>query len=629
MIRGAHMWKKHYKTFLTCISIFSFVSIYYLYSVSIDNISVATGEDVHVDVVDALPWQMNSYSENKSFVVSCFLKSKVEQTVLFNIKADDEIISLTINQEEYDLSGVTVGNAKLTDIKYGYYFPINLSRGKNKLKIVIRNFAGGVAFDINRKFTAWEYLCFYLLLFLPVFFAMFRLSFRIIDYGSIKSKALINSISKRQNYIPLFILLLGILLRICYVYQYDYESYNHDHAKHMEYINYIADNMELPSVGKGVEFPQQPLYYVLSALVVRGCKGDYSFQVKDPVNLLVIFSCLLSILSLFMFYKLCHKVFRENVFQKSISMGTISLTPSFIFMAGRVNNDNLIFFLAVIICLLLFNFMTTATSKGLYQLLIVGAIGLISKISFALWFVVIGFSLLWKFLELKDVIYKKWLFKLCLVFSLVFGLTLWRAYIPSEQNFCYIHSGIYSDQQVTPDLSYFTSFKAGSLMESAQAFGDDRNSHPVNQSFLTNLYATMFFGEYDYKRLYGENFSVRILMQSIYLFGLIVIATTLAILFKFHVYHQYFGLLSLAVLINFILIIKLVWSYPSVCNTDFRYFAPTIAGLSLIIGYGASQIVAISQLLGKVVYIFFSLLFSFEVIWFIWLLCINKPNSLS
>jgi hypothetical protein len=105
----------------------------------------------------------------------------------------------------------------------------------------------------------------------------------------------------------LAILILGVVLRILFTGYFGVrENYNnfwgtttytHDTVEHIQYIKFVAQNLSLPEVDKGLEYPQQPLYYVLTGFSYRLLQN---FLASDSAifRILIWYSCLFSILSL-------------------------------------------------------------------------------------------------------------------------------------------------------------------------------------------------------------------------------------------------------------------------------------------------------------------------------------------
>ncbi|MCK4907950.1 MAG: hypothetical protein KAS64_10380, partial [Spirochaetes bacterium] len=87
--------------------------------------------------------------------------------------------------------------------------------------------------------------------------------------------------------------------------------------------------------------------------------------------------------------------------------------------------------------------------------------------------------------------------------------------------------------------------------------------------------------------------------------------------------------LFIVIMVNLILIINFSLMYPSACNTDFRYFIPSFAVISLIIAFGLDFLRQRFIKIKKTVNLSLIALFSLEIIWLIYLILIGTRNSIT
>lgn len=178
-----------------------------------------------------------------------------------------------------------------------------------------------------------------------------------------------------------------------------------------------------------------------------------------------------------------------------------------------------------------------------------------------------------------------------------------------------VNSGRYAGQ-ILPnlDLNYFLNTHFKELLETGQSyvFGEDSIRH----SFMTYQYGTMFFGEFDYAFLTNQIPWVKEVMQGILLFGLVFILGFATYIFKLYKASILEKILFITLLINFTLILKFMFDYPSICNTDFRYFVSSFLIFAYVFAEGLSYV----RWLKSVVNIFLVLLVVSEVLFFIGLI---------
>lgn len=142
----------------------------------------------------------------------------------------------------------------------------------------------------------------------------------------------------------LWVAALGALLRVLYVLHTPYTLRGHDADGHLEYVRYLAQHWWLPDSMAGWEFYHPPLYYGLSALwLLLG--NALGFPPEGEPQSLQLFSLLISIASLPLIAWVAILLFPKPK-ERLLSLlffSVISLLPSIVFLAARINNDILAF----------------------------------------------------------------------------------------------------------------------------------------------------------------------------------------------------------------------------------------------------------------------------------------------
>jgi hypothetical protein len=178
-----------------------------------------------------------------------------------------------------------------------------------------------------------------------------------------------------------------------------------------------------------------------------------------------------------------------------------------------------------------------------------------------------------------------------------------------------VNSGRYPGQTIQSlDLNYFLSIHFKELLETGQSYVFGKDS--IRHSFMTYQYGTMFFGEFDYAFFTNKTSWLKVSMQGVLLFGTVFILGFITYILKLYKASTLQRLLFIALLINFILILKFMLDYPSICNTDFRYFVSSF----LIFAYMFAQGLHYLTWLRKPINILLFLLVLSELIFFILLL---------
>lgn len=140
----------------------------------------------------------------------------------------------------------------------------------------------------------------------------------------------------------LWIIALGIGLRMGYASVTPASIRGHDTGGHIDYIRYVADHWSVPPVSENWEAYQPPLYYFVNAPLIPLGKmlgwtrdqTEYGFQIV---------SIALSILTLLIGAWIGSLLFHDKKLTKARWLFTLLLAvwPALIFFAPRINNDAL------------------------------------------------------------------------------------------------------------------------------------------------------------------------------------------------------------------------------------------------------------------------------------------------
>ena len=214
---------------------------------------------------------------------------------------------------------------------------------------------------------------------------------------------------------------------------------------------------------------------------------------------------------------------------------------------------------------------------------------------------------------------KKKLYWFSALGAFLLGFTLLRVYLPIENVFHMVNSsGKFPGQIIeTLNFAYFASFNIVSLFNTgySHSLGEDA----VRYSFLTYQYGTMLFGEFDYTYFLQKSGGLREVMQAILLFGLLYVLGFVMYLIKLHrapILHKF---LFATLLLNLLLILKFMFSFPVVCNTDFRYFVASFILFAFVFAKGLDNI-RHTKWLGYMINVLLGLLAVSEVLFFTLLL---------
>ncbi len=400
-----------------------------------------------------------------------------------------------------------------------------------------------------------------------------------------------NSNKININY-AIILLIIGIIIRAIYQQKVHMYTFQHDWPGHVEMLKHIAETWTLPLPSKGLEFPQQPLYYLISAAIYSIASG-LGFSDFDALSIIRGLSFLCSVVFLIYGYKFVG-LLTENKRIKSIAMIFLALTPSLVYLSGRINNDAIVMVLSAAGLYYIVKSYQNKFNKYFYPALICTTLLFATKISTAGMQVLFFGLLLLAYKNSSSSETKKIqraLYIFCLVGLFLLSWTLWRTYLPIDGKFHMVNSSSYYPGQKLGDyigVKYFASFNFISLLQTGQShvFGEDSIRH----SFITYQYGTMLFGEFDYvdytKRIDGFKES----MQSVLLFGLIFLIGFVSYIIKLYKESSLKIWVFIALLLNLALVLKFMLTFTSICNTDFRYFVSSFPIFGYVFAHGINSI---------------------------------------
>jgi hypothetical protein len=207
-------------------------------------------------------------------------------------------------------------------------------RGANEVDILVRNRRGRTALDVAVRSG--------------LAYAAFALALLAVGAGMI-------AVARRSPWSPTDRAVGGILfaamaLRTLYVLGTPSTVRGHDADKHLEYIRYVAGHWRPPPPHAGFEFYQPPLYYALTAPLLR-LETFAGVALSDTLFHLQVFSLLLSAIALWIALETLRALLprapdsgvREADRGEVVVAGSlVAVFPALVYFAARINNDVLV-----------------------------------------------------------------------------------------------------------------------------------------------------------------------------------------------------------------------------------------------------------------------------------------------
>ena len=505
------------------------------------------------------------------------IHSKVPQSIQLNLVADDKLQEVRVNNEKVPpVVTYKEGRTSYKAATYGDKYETNLKSGENTLTIRSYNNGGNYSVRIAQHRTFFDYLIFYAFVIFPVCIFAFQL-FTFVTQNPEKLASFFNNIPAL-----VYFLLIAIVIRLFYFNSMGFIQFQHDYQGHIEYIKFFAENFTIPLPHQGWEYPQQPLYYIITGIVYKiGTLLDY----KENQILFFIsgLTSVLSCIALIFAYRLL-RLLTPSKFIQFIALAYLAFTPSLIYMSSRINNDPWAFSFATIALFYVIASYKHNFQKYLCPALIFSGLALLTKVStISLWLLFFILLISSYFRAPQD--FKKPLFHYAWVGILLLSYTIYKSYSFSTGELVMVNSGIWPGQDLRPlDANYLLSFNFSELFDRAHAYWNDQQTSLIKRSFWTYQYGTMLFGEFDYSYWKALDSHLTITMQVIIVLALLFPIGVIASLFREKSIIE-ISLLVMAIA-NVLLLIKFMFQFPSSANSDFRYYAPCFFAFAYLMAIG-------------------------------------------
>ena len=545
------------------------------------------------------------------------INSKIVQTSKIGIGVNGNLLSVKINGIKVNVDAVKKQYEKMRVREWqrnwqrGYSFILPLVKGNNILHITASSENPELGIKLGQGLTYLEYIILFVFSIVPIVFGLYSLLFK----HFIRALKYFYYSDSLWEKLPIIIIVSGVLLRLFFLLYIPQLMYQHDFNSHIESIHYYSEYpFKMAQPDKGLESPQQPLYYWISSVVYTVATA-ISKSEHFAIQLIRSMSVVFSILWLIIGFKLI-KVYTKNRLLINIFIAFLSFTPSFIFMSVIVGNDSLNTLLGILSLYVASVYFISGNIRLFYLTFILILLAMVTKISSALYAIYFVAVLLVLYFQSKTgkANYQKAILVFGIAVLFIFGLSLVKSNIPATGEFLFINSTLF-DGQIIPalNLNYFMSFNLTDLITAAQSyvFGVD----DIRFSLPTYLYGTMFTGEYDYTKYFKAGSLFQLSSQLMYLFGLIYIVGIFAYIYFYKTLPVLHKLLMIPVTINMVLIFKFLLEFWDVSNSDFRFFSPTFAVIGLIFVLGIGEMLKRYPSLKRMIAAFAVLLVTVEIYW--------------
>ena len=201
--------------------------------------------------------------------------------------------------------------------------------------------------------------------------------------------------------ISLIILIFSILIRLFYIIETPYYSYQHDlgnkdESLHLGYIYSIYKTGHLPKSNE-MEFYHPPVFHSLGAVCLKLTSW---LSEKRQFEFLQYLSLLLSIITIIILFKIIDNIKIKKKYLVLMKL-LITFSPTCVFLAGFINNDSLMIMNFVIALYFLFKWNEDSNYKNTCLLALFTGLCVASKMNGCLIAVPILYIFIYKLIKEK------------------------------------------------------------------------------------------------------------------------------------------------------------------------------------------------------------------------------------
>jgi hypothetical protein len=277
------------------------------------------------------------------------------------LKPDDCIEDLAVNG-----ATVTDPSARFCDYENGRVLDLSpwLRTGSNQLRVTVRNSGGPSGLDVVPRQD-------------PFFWSFGAALVIVAGLGAARLLRLLHAGKEQMALLCVF--LGGSVLRVLYMLQTPAGRRGYDSQGHLAYIRYLAEHWHLPPAHGGWEFYQPPLYYLLTAPLVRLDTIRSASQTEILFHLQTV-SLLLSVITLGVALWVVHMLFAPSQRKEMILCGSLlSVFSGLVLFASRINNDVLVQLTSFLALALLIRFWKRPRTGDWIALSACIALGMLAK----------------------------------------------------------------------------------------------------------------------------------------------------------------------------------------------------------------------------------------------------------
>ncbi len=381
----------------------------------------------------------------------------------------------------------------------------------------------------------------------------------------------------KLNSLPVFVIIVGVFLRVVYTIYTPILVRQHDVAgsdfSHIDYIKHIANTLSLPNTGVAEGY-QPPVHHALSAVFY--CVGKVcGLSEFNSLRLVQVFMVFLSCMTLVLVYKIFIMVKLNNtVILAGISI--FAFYPYNIYFASFLNNDNTMFFFYTLSLYCLIRWLNDKSITNMVFLSLAVSVTMLTKKNAVIIFPIICLAFLVVLIQNRKS-YSNYLRQYPIFFTISIPLSLsypLRQYMLFKQSFFYA-PGVNFERYPNTLKNLFYIPIEGFIKSPFTADPMDGNSALFSDYALKSS----LFGEWRFSGL--ETIGTLLLFSVLIL--LVIIAIYILLEYK-KLFKGYGYLFVLNLILPYGLLFQSRLSTPVVCAQNFRYAALMLISVAYFYG---------------------------------------------
>lgn len=380
--------------------------------------------------------------------------------------------------------------------------------------------------------------------------------------------------------IILIIMILGILIRAMYIIytpinERQHDVYNINDQGHLGYIYTIYQTGKLPDTNS-IQFYHPPLFHSIAAGWLK-VNDIFSVSLDKSIEGIQIITAIFSSLIMLVAYRIVEEIEIKNIY-KIFIIALMAFHPTFIILAGSINNDVLMILLSFYIILYLMEWNDNPSIKNTIVLAVITGCSVMTKISGAIMAVPIMYTFIKKIIETYKIEKNRLLdlFGKFIMFGIIsLPLGLWhpiRKLILFNQPLGGVllpGDGLYVGQYSMVQRFLSISFK--------ELFGQLYCVIPDDHNIFAYIVKCSILGEFTYSNIIAIYVTLfKIINFIIILITIVCIFILLKKIRKINNNSFITKILLITFFTNIVSYYNFNIKYPYVCTMDFRYIVPTI-----------------------------------------------------